>query len=335
MMIVLRRRFWERVLASSPRRVAHVGYNFFRCRADLRPLREALPESALGRLLESRPEVWGMVATPFLCARWTASERIARITDHCATIERLGPLLDTPLDAFVDLLDLHQIDPSYRIVLDQPHWFIRDGLATFSLWEGKDRLISLSYCLSSDGGGLTAYIGGLQGRSEDGVLNRYRRFTKEAEGMRPTDFTVELFRAFCRGLGVTRILAVSDATQHLRSPYFTRQQTAPSTHLNYDALWQDRGGDLQPNGFYELSLSEPRRELDAILAKKRAMYRRRYAMLDAIAMRLDQITRDGCPPARIGRYMTGAGLQAHHALQRLDHATRSYSAEWQPPLLSK
>jgi uncharacterized protein VirK/YbjX len=300
MTLVLRHPFWERLLASSPRGIALAVSGLLRHPVALRPLREARPNSTLGRLLRGRPEVWGMVATPYLCARWSAAERLTRIAGHCAAVERLGPLLDTPLDAFVDLLDLPEIDSAHRIVLDQPHWLLRDGQATFSLWDGADRLISLSYCLSFDGDGLTAYVGGLQGRSEAGVLDRYRRFTKQAEGLRPTDFTIDLFRVFCRGLGVTRLLAVSDAIHHRRSAYFARRSDSTAAHLSYDALWHGRGGALRPDGFYALPLADARRPVGAIPANKRAMYRRRYAMLDALAARLDRITRDGADPVRVG-----------------------------------
>lgn len=326
-MAVLSRRFLKRLITSSPRNVALAIRGMFRHRRDMRPLHQARTGSALGRLLEARPEIWSMVATPYLCANWTATERFARIVDHCETIERLGPLLDFPLNAFVDLLDLHEIDPTYRLVLDQPHWLLRDGQATFSLWEGRDRLVSLSYCLSSAPGGLTAYVGGLQGRSEEGVLDRYRQFTKQAEGMRPTDFTVALFRAFCRGLGVARILTVSDATHYRQAAYYGRHIDPAPAHLSYDELWRARGARERVDGFFDLPPTEARREFHAITANKRAMYRRRYAMLDAMTARLDKITRDGWAPARIGHYMPAVGVKADNAMQGTGHSAGAYSAE--------
>lgn len=294
--------FWSRLTDARPGVVARAALMALRHRKALLPLRRAPPDSALARLLAARPEVWGMVVTPYLSARWSAPERLARIVDHCETVERLGFPLDTPLDSFVDLLVLDEIDPACRIVLDQPSWLLRDGQATFGLWEGADRLVSLSYCLSSAGGTLTAHIGGCQGRGEPGVLDRYRRFTKRAEGMRPTDFTIELFRLFCRSLGVARIRAVSDANHHQRSPYSLRAPGGGAVHLSYDALWAGRDGRPLPDGDYALALDPPRRAPEDVPGNKRAMYRRRYALVDALAARLDHAVQAGERPGMLGRH---------------------------------
>ncbi|WP_091951526.1 DUF535 family protein [Methylorubrum salsuginis] len=301
------RLFWSRLRSAGPSRVARAAIMALRHRKALLPLRRARPDSALGRLIAARPEVWGMVVTPYLSARWSPPQRLARIVDHCETIERLGFPLDTPLDSFVNLLVLDEIDPVFRIVLDQPSWLLRDGQATFSLWEGADRLVSLSYCLSSDGGILTAHIGGCQGRGEAGVLDRYRRFTKRAEGIRPIDFTIELFRLFCRSLGVTHIRAVSGANHHQQSAYSVQVCGGVAVHLSYDALWASRDGHPLPDGDYALALDPPRRAPEEIPANKRAMYRRRYALVDALASRLEQVVRDGERPGMLGRYPRPTG----------------------------
>ncbi|UVK40240.1 VirK/YbjX family protein [Mesorhizobium sp. AR10] len=46
---------------------------------------------------------------------------------------------------------------------------------------------SLAFNLACEGSERVAYIGGFQGRAEDNVLDRYRRFTKASSGMRPRD----------------------------------------------------------------------------------------------------------------------------------------------------
>jgi uncharacterized protein VirK/YbjX len=301
-------RFWARFHETDPRKLARAALLVawhWRC---MRVLCAARPNSALGRLLAARPEIWGVVLTPYLAASWSARERVGRVVDHCATIEQLGALLDCPLDAFVDLLRLDEIDSAYRVVLDQPRWLLRDGQSTISLWEGCDRLFSLSFCLSSQGGDLVAYVGGLQGRQEEGVLDRYRRFTKLAHGIRPSDITVELFRMICAGFGISRILAVSDSIQHQRSSYSVATLTESAVHLRYDILWEGRGGCRRPDGFYDVPVAPQRRGAADIPANKRALYRRRYAALDAIAARMDAVVRSGLKPGMLG-YHCGEAQQ--------------------------
>lgn len=319
-------RFWARLQYSDPRKLARaallVAWHWRRMRA----LRDARPGSALSRLLAARPEIWGVVLTPYVAASWSPRERVSRVIDHCATIERLGPLLDFPVDAFVDLLRLDEIDPAYRVVFDQPRWLLRDGQSAISLWEGCDRLFSLSFCLSSQEGDLVAYVGGVQGRQEEGVLDRYRRFTKLAHGIRPSDMTVELFRMICLEFGVSRILAVSDAIQHRRSSYSAATLTEGEIHLRYDALWEGRGARRRPDGFYDVPIAPQRREAAGIRANKRALYRRRYAALDAIAARMGAVVRAGLKPGMLGHH----GGEAQQPVSRFGEEALEVASESTP-----
>ncbi|WP_413774718.1 DUF535 family protein [Mesorhizobium sp. AR10] len=51
-------------------------------------------------------------------------------------------------------------------------------------------------------------------------------------------------------------------------------------------MWWERGAIDRRNGFFELPVEAGRRQGDEIPARKRAMYRRRYAMLDEIETQL-------------------------------------------------
>lgn len=292
--------FWDLILGATPTKIAHAGYLALLNWRSLRPLYEAKPGGALSRFVAARPEVWGMVLVPYVSAGWQTRERFRRIVDHCETIERLGPLLDLPADAYANLLTLDEIGAQYRLVLDQPRWLLRDGQMALSLWEGRDRLFSLSFCLSSESGDLTAYVGGVQGRREDGVIDRYRRFTKAAEGVRPSDMIAELFRMFCASLGVRRILAVSDAIRHQRSAYCRSNPLVAAVSLGYDDLWVGRGATLRNDGFFDLPLRSSRRPEGEIRPNKRAMYRRRYAVFSSVATRLHDVVRGGLTAHMLG-----------------------------------
>lgn len=295
--------FWGILASSTPTKIAQAAFFAMLNWRSLRVLYEAPSGGALARCVAARPEIWSMVLAPFVAAHWPPRERFERIVDHCESVERLGPLLDLPADSYVDLLTLEEIGPEFRLVLDQPRWLLRDGLSALSLWEGRDRLFSISFCLSSRNGCLTAYVGGLQGRREDGVVDRYRDFTKRAHGMRPADMITELFRMFCQSLGVRRILAVSEAIRHQQSAYCRRTigESAAST-LSYDDHWRGRGATLASDGFFDLPVTPVRRSEQSILPKKRSMYRRRYACLDLIATRLDASIAGGLKPGMLARH---------------------------------
>jgi uncharacterized protein len=237
-------------------------------------------DSPLAQLLAHRPEIWEMVLTPYVSAHWGTSERLSRIIDHCKTIERLGPLFTAPWNGYVVLTSLPEIGPSYRLMIDQPRWMLREGQSAISLWDKGDRLFTLSYCLSSDRGAVVAYVGGIKGTP--GMLERYRELTKSAHGMRPTDLTVELFRMICKSINIERIFCVSDQIRQDNSDYYLNRSGEAPVLRPLDPIWTARGAVLGEDGFFALPTTSLRRTSSDTARNKRTMYKRRYEMLDSI-----------------------------------------------------
>jgi uncharacterized protein VirK/YbjX len=230
-------------------------------------------------LIKVRPEILEFIHVPYLAANWSVQDRVNRIVDHCRTVNRISGIVDFTPDRVIDVLRLHPIDLQYRITLDQARWLLPDGQLVISLWHGVDRLYSLSFCLSSQGDGLKAYVGGIQGRAGPGVLDRYRRFTKQSFGMRPRDFLIEVFKSFCRAMNVTAIRAVSDENHRFTRSALNASTDTSQIKVDYDKIWMERGGSYGGDGFFILSLDMYRRPPEKIPVRKRAMYRKRYTMM--------------------------------------------------------
>jgi uncharacterized protein VirK/YbjX len=161
---------------------------------------------------------------------------------------------------------------------------LNEGPLVISLWDGIDRIFSLGFCLATQAGERVAFVGGIQGRSEDHVLERYRLFSKAACGMRPRDFLVEVFKTFCRGLNVAHIRAVAD---HNHFSQRSLGAEKPCLKLSYDEVWRERGGVFDGKGFFILPVNAHRRADHEVPARKRTMYRKRYAMLSRIDAELE------------------------------------------------
>lgn len=248
----------------------------------VQPFIEAAPESPLGRLLEQRPETVGAVVWPYQCLAWDARTRLGRIREHYRAIEALGGRIGFSVNGRVRLLDLTGIRPGLSVVLDQPQWFMREGQLTINLFLDETRVYSLVFSLFSKGDVLCAFVGAIQGRDIDGILDEYRNLTKNAHGMRPRDLLIELFRMFCSVIGVERILAIKDAQRQHRSSYYGESGKSKLS-VDYDEIWRDRGGSPVDEISYELDVCMKERELESIPAKKRSMYRRRYEMLRSLS----------------------------------------------------
>jgi uncharacterized protein VirK/YbjX len=277
---------WSAVWRSSFRKKLLFPFFLVRHLGALMPLLRARGGSNLSRLVKARPEILEIVVTPYVAANWDARTRIKRIVDHYKTVHEIGGIVDIPPDILIDVVQLTSIDPRYRLTLDQARWLLREGPLVLSLWDGVDRIFHLGFCLSTEYGKRVAYIGSIQGRREVDmynnridILNCYRLFTKAASGMRPRDFLVEAFKMFCRAIGVVEIRAVSERNHPQRQLY-------SDVKLPYDKIWLERGGRCSGNGFYILPVSASRRADEDMPAKKRAMYAKRYAMLDIVEAEL-------------------------------------------------
>ena len=267
----------------------------------LLPLLFAKRGSTLRKYIQARPQILGMVVTPYISVVWDASTRIQRIKEHCEVVEHLGRPFNLWGQFYEELDCLGGLGAEYRVMLDTPPWMIYDGLLSLSIWLEKHRIFVLSFSLARTGPDLVAYIGGIQGQRGLSALETYRDMTRRAHGLRPRDLLIELFRMIAESIDVTRIYGVSDAIRYSHSDYFAVQgERDDRVLLNYDAIWQDRGATLLPDGFFELDLQAKRRDYDKIAPKKRAMYRRRYEMLDEIGTAIRRVLHpdNSLPPLR-------------------------------------
>lgn len=256
-----------------------------KCRDSLQPFTAPEAGSAVSRAMEKRPELLGAVHWPYICANWDARTRLQHIADHFKVIDSLGPPLDFPIDQSFQVLDLADVQESLRVVLDQPRWFMREGLLVLNLFAGDVRIYSIAFSFGREAADTVAYVGAIQGGNTDGVMAEYKDLTKTLHGMRPRDFLVELLRSFCRAAGVKKIYAIADASRQHRSSYFGRAKSDVLS-LDYDEIWTERGGTKVNDDFFVLAMAPAFKPLEEVASKKRAMYRRRYELLESIDVRI-------------------------------------------------
>jgi len=242
-----------------------------------RLVEDADARSPLGRLLAEWPDTAGFLLWPYQSTAWGPKARVERVIEHVNAVSEIPGLSLTPDDKLV-LADLGSFSPDASLILDRAPWLTREGHLTLSLFKDDFRAFTVSFSLFGKTT-IGVFIGGLQGRQTDGVLDLYRDLTKDFEGMRPRDFMLEALRMFAVKLGAREIQAVDDAHKISRHKYFSGKN-APG--LFYDDVWTERGGNRIDDAHFSLPLGGSRRPLEDVAAKKRSMYRRRYEMLDAI-----------------------------------------------------
>lgn len=265
-------------------------------------------ELALRQALAHRPSIVTCVSHPYLHRGWPACRKLAVIRDHYRLVTSRYAFLGFEPSRSIRLASLdealaHDVDDAppigaMQLRLDKPGWFEHEGELTLSLLAGADRLYSLVFTLGFVGVKSVAWIGALQGKGTAEALGVYRRLTHCLHGLRPRDLVVTAFRQLCRSLNVDCILAVSDEMRVSSDPYFASHA---AVFANYDTVWLENGGTpsaaaaagARPEaGFFKLSVVPARRADADIPSRKRAQYRRRYAMLDGLATQIDAAIRD-------------------------------------------
>ena len=240
--------------------------------------------TSFNNLLYYRPHTIGIFIWPYICSNWNVEQRVDNLVNHYQTIETLGPPYNFHCDQELILLDLDEISPKLKIILDQPRWFQREGQLVLNIHVDTFRAFSIAFNLeTSSTGDLICFIGGIQGRKVKDINSLYKGISKSMYGLRTRDIIIEILQMFCRHLNVKKILAVADESRHHRHQYFNKKEFP----FNYNDAWKDRGGTIAENqNFYRIPVIANRRNLNDVPSKKRALYRKRYLLLDEIEKQL-------------------------------------------------
>jgi len=231
---------------------------------------------------------------PFGCAHWSPATKLERIAAHFAILDALGGMIAPERGAPRRLMSLPSINPDLWLAIDEPAVMMQDGLAVLSLMHGESRIFQITFTLAEAGNGMEAYVGGIQGRA--GELDLYRDLTKACHGLRPRDLMIDLFRFFCAELGVRRVHAIAESATYHSDPYFGAHpyQTA---RMNYDEIWVDRNATKIDGAWFQLPMQSQHRDPEDIPARKRSLYRRRYAMLDGLRLAMGEAVAMNIPGA--------------------------------------
>ena len=140
-------------------------------------------------------------------------------------------------------------------------------------------IAGLTFVLQYGGSGWEMLIGGVQGGHSERSKEDVRLATHVFHGLRPKHLLLHLLRELAACWGISHIYAISDEAHcFMRRRYRGRVKIKSS----YDELWRDAGGAPAANGFYAIPAAQSRRSLGNVPTRKRAQYRRRYALLDQL-----------------------------------------------------
>ena len=262
--------------------VARVRF-FASCAREIKHISELTRPSTsenLTRTLQERPSLVGMAAWPYINSSWSVGERFNAVQTHYDELERFKSLQIGTREQ-LQVSDLGDIVPGLRVVIDRPNWFMREGELTVNLFKDDFRAYSLAFTFGRIAAESILYVGCIQGRQADEVEQLYRDLTKKLHGWRPRDVMVSLVQMIASASEVSRIRLVSESARVHRHKYFgaAHEQLVSA---NYDEIWREHGAAPGEGDFFDLAPQMRRRAAEEIPSNKRAMYRRRYELMDRL-----------------------------------------------------
>ena len=126
-------------------------------------------------------------------------------------------------------------------------------------------------------GAWAMWIGAMQGPNVEDAKDLVKRITKRCHGCRTKNLILYAAQSTARALGVEKIFAVTN------EGYYANNHVRRDRKLktSFSDFWAEAGGTpTRDERFYELPLTETRKTAEEIPTHKRALYRRRFALLD-------------------------------------------------------
>jgi uncharacterized protein VirK/YbjX len=225
----------------------------------------------------------GAIYWPYINNIWSMKQKLSTIDTHYRMLVGNASIIAQATFEEVELVRLDEQYAGLRLVLDKAKWFLREGEIVLNLFVNDERYYSIAFTLGYNDGEPIVFVGAIQGSNSDAAQTVYRDLTHALNGMRPRDFLMVALKLICCELGIHKIWAVSTEHRQLNTAYFG-EKFREKVHVSYDEVWLEHLGKELNNGFFEIPTVVSYKEMSEIPSRKRAAYRRRYEMLDKLAL---------------------------------------------------
>lgn len=272
---------------SNPREVRRCAVFVVRCwlhYSRMKKIDDFYQQSELRRkLAEIYPFVYEQPQRAFFYNKSTFTERSSLMQDHFTFLEQVLKS-EVLLDIYKENDQLlweneHEGEP-LRLVIHYKPGQRKEGLLSVVLRLGKKNLYQMIFWIQKNREGeWSAYIGAMQGPNMDDAKEVIKKITKQCHAYRTKNLILHATQEVVRNLGIQHLYAVTNygyyANNHVRIDRKLK--------TDFSQFWEESGGTpCDDKRFYELPLVESRKTMEEVPTRKRAVYRRRFALLDKI-----------------------------------------------------
>lgn len=234
-------------------------------------------------LAEIYPFVYEQPQRAFFYNKSNFTERVRLLQEHFCFLEKvLKPevILDIYRENVQILWESEHDGAPLRMGIYYEPGQRKEGLLSVILRLGEKTLYQMIFWIQKNHQGeWAAYIGAIQGPNMDNAKDVIKRITKQCHAYRTKNLILHATQEVVRALGIQHLYAVTNygyyANNHVRMDRKLK--------TDFSRFWQEAGGiPCMDERFYELPMVEYRKTMEEVPTRKRAVYRRRFALLDEI-----------------------------------------------------
>ena len=161
----------------------------------------------------------------------------------------------------------------------------KEGLLSVNMHVGDTTLYQIMFWLNTDkNGDESMWIGAMQGPNVANANEIIKDITKRSHRYRTKNLILYMTMAVARSFNCKHIYAVSNdgyyAMNHIRRDRKLK--------TDFGAFWEEAGGHkTDDQRFYEIPLVEPRKTMEEVPTRKRAVYRKRFAFQDDVDIQIE------------------------------------------------
>ncbi len=246
----------------------------------------------LSKVAETFPFVYEQPTRAFFYNRSTFDERIRLIEEHMTFLQsNLNPQVveslysNNPLKLWQ--MELDEDFKSMELVMSIESGQRKEGLLSLLLRldNGKPLYQIIFWIAKDNAGDWAMWIGALQGPNMDDAKEVVKKITKQCHAYRTKNLILYAAQAVTRNLNLKKIYAVTN------EGYYANNHVRIDRKLktSFSDFWIEAGGSHTDDERFDiLPLTEARKSAEEIPTRKRAVYRRRFALLDEIDSTIEQ-----------------------------------------------
>lgn len=241
--------------------------------------------SHLDTLLTRQPRLPVRLHRPYLAVNFSRHQVLDALRYHYTLLSEAMSSEELTTYLNTQALTLAQIEgkngDTFTLELTMQINLDKEGDSTILMRNADgDVLAEMTFTLLDYQNQRTLFIGGLQGGKRDLPHEAIQNATKSCHGLFPKRLVMEAVCRFAERLHVDQILAVSNDVHIFRGERY--QDKNKKILSDYDTFWEAVGGERDNEGYYHIPVAIARKDIAEIASKKRAEYRRRYELMDAI-----------------------------------------------------